>query len=154
MMIALFAALGAGNALAQDSTGTPGPKHHLGKPHPCKDSAQCKLMHEGMELRKAEMQAHKAYVKALEDNKDVDARKADLLSAMDKVNEFQKAHVEDQARFMIAHKNDTTWQKGGHGDWHGKHGGNGPGPHGPGGPDGQGGPGMPPPPPQDGEFHD
>lgn len=175
MLLSILAGLGTA-AMAQEEGRKPPPPHH-GAPHgPCKDdsaSAECKTMREGMELRKAEWKARGAYFKAVKDKKDESARKADLLSAMDKLHAFEKAHVEDMAKAMASRPSRDTTAPGGkqcprdpkgsrqgmngpdcprHGGPDGK---DGPGearPPRPEGPEGPGEPGMPlPPPPEIGE---
>jgi len=109
LMLTLIAALGSGAALAEDGKKPPAkPDQKCERPlPPCKgDSAQCKLMHEGMDLRRAERMARQAYAKALAENKDQAARKTELLAAMDKLFAFEKAHVDDMAKAMAAREKD------------------------------------------------
>lgn len=158
LMLTLIAALGSGAALAEDGKKPPAkPDQKCERPMPCKgDSAQCKLMREGMDLRHAERKARHAYAKAVADNKDQAARKNELLAAMDKLFAFEKSHVDDMAKAMAAREKDGEDGKGERcekGPGHRRHGG----PHheGPGmgeghqpPPDCDGTPDMPPPPPE------
>lgn len=64
------------------------------------DSALCQTMKEGKELHHAVMEARHAYGKAVTEGKDQEARKTELLAAMDKHHAFEVAHVEDMAKCM------------------------------------------------------
>lgn len=115
LMLTLLAVLGSGAALAEDGKKPPAkPDQKSERPMPpCKgDSAQCKLMREGMDLRHAEMKARHAYAKAVAENKDQAARKGELIAAMDKLFAFEKAHVDDMAKAMAAREKDGEDGKG------------------------------------------
>ena len=94
-----------GLSMAHDSTAqcAKHPGHH-----PAMDSAQKQLMKEGMELRRHTFEARKAYFDAYAAGKDAEVRKAELITALDKLNTFEKTNLEAQAKFFATLPKDST----------------------------------------------
>ena len=96
-------------AFAQDSA-QPGP-HHPGKegraPRGPEDSLRIKSFQEGARLRRDISEKRRAYFEAISDKKDEAAKKSELMTALDKLNAYQKKQLEEIAQRFAKMPKDT-----------------------------------------------
>lgn len=96
-------------AFAQDSV-QPGP-HHLGKegraPRSPEDSLRVKAFQEGARLRRDVSEKRRAYFEAVATKKDEAAKKKELMTALDKLNAYQKQQLEEIAQRFAKMPKDT-----------------------------------------------
>jgi len=97
-------------AFAQDSA-QPGP-HHPGKegraPRGPEDSLRVKAFQEGARLRRDAAEKRRAYFEAVAAKKNEAAKKSEIMSALDKLNAYQKKQLEEAAQRFAKMPKDTA----------------------------------------------